>query len=144
MKKSIPQKRYEVIGTTADLGLRIRGRGLEELFQNAAAGTWSLITTPHRVRCRISREVSLEAPDLESLLVQWLNELIYLYETEDFLGKTARVRLSDPPRLVAQIQGETRDARRHQIKRLLKAATYHELKIEKIKEHWQAKVILDI
>lgn len=144
LKKRAGEKRYQVIGTTADIGLMISGNSLEGLFENAAAGLYSLITKPDRVRERFSREVSVEADDLEGLLFGWLNKLIYLYETEGLLGKNFRVRITDPLRLEAVITGEEMDRDRHRIKRLLKAVTYHQLEIKKGNGQWQARVILDV
>jgi len=144
LKKRVVKNPYEVIGTTADIGLMVYGEDLEALFQNAGCGLCSLMTKRDRLREKISRQVRLKASDLEGLMFSWLNKLIYLYETEGLLGKKYQVRIFDPPQLQATIRGEKVDRKRHTISRLIKAATYHQLEIKEVNGQWQAHLIFDV
>lgn len=96
----------------------------------------------------VSRDVKLNAPDLESLLVQWLEELLYLFETEGLLFCRTAVQLQDLSRgdlfLEAELRGEPYDATRHPLETAIKAVTYHALEISHLGEDWQARVIFDI
>src|SRR5258708_12041539 len=75
----------EVFEHPADIGLHAYGQTLPELFTNAAAGMESLMVAPAQIEASVSREVRVDGHDLVSLLVSWLNELIFLFDTEYLL-----------------------------------------------------------
>lgn len=142
-------KEYEIIETTADVGIAARGRDLSVVFTRAAAGMMSLITDPDRVEARQVRTVRVEAHDLAGLLAAWLGELLYLFETEDFIVKDCTVAVENghgggDVGLEAQVRGERVDPRRHVFKTAIKAVTYHQLELKKLAGLWQARVIFDI
>jgi SHS2 domain-containing protein len=136
--------KYRTLAHTADLGLRIWGASLEELFANAGEALMGTITDRRRLRPRQRQEITVEAPDLEALLVAWLNHLLYLYDVEAFLGRDFAVREVSPEKLTATARGETFDPERHVSKTAVKAATYHQLEIARTEDGWRATVILDL
>ncbi len=79
--------KYRQLSHTADLGWRIRGATLEELFENAAAALVSTMVDRRTLRRTETREITLESADRESLLVDWLNHLLYLFDVDAFLGR---------------------------------------------------------
>ncbi|MFZ5452750.1 MAG: archease [Thermodesulfobacteriota bacterium] len=129
---------------TADLGLRIWGSTPEELFENAGEALTAVLTDRRRLRLRRREEITVEADDLEALLVAWLNHLLYLYDVDAFLAREFQVQELSPRHLKAQARGETYDPQRHEAKTAVKAATYHHLEIVKRNGGWQATVILDL
>ncbi len=135
---------YRFLSHTADVGLRIRGETLEALFANAARALTATMVDRRRLRGTRSRQISVEAPDLEALLVAWLNHLLYLYDTEAFLGRDFTITSLTPERLEARAVGDTYDPTRHISKTAVKAATYHHLAITRVPDGWQATVILDL
>lgn len=152
-------KKYEIIETTADIGIAAEGRDLPEVFSRAAAGMMSLITDPDGVMPREARMVWAQARDLEGLLAAWLNELLYLFETEDFIVKDCVVTVSEDTAashlgLEAQVRGERVDKARHIFKTAIKAVTYHQLALTQVPVAmhgdvnetgpWQARVIFDV
>jgi SHS2 domain-containing protein len=128
---------------TADIGIVATGDSLEEALSWLARGMFSLLVDPDTVAAQCSRQVSLSARDWESLVVDWLNELLYLYEATGFLFKGCRVTLPGPGRLEARCQGELLDPGRHQIQTVIKAATYHRLEVSN-NGQWRVQVILDV
>ena len=78
----MPQPPYEVFEHTADIGLHAYGKTLPELFVHAAEGMESLMVSPEQIQAQVSREISVEGHDPVSLLIDWLNELIFLFDTE--------------------------------------------------------------
>ena len=147
MKPAAPRGRktkYRQLSHTADLGLRIWGDSQEELFENAGAALSAVLTDRRRLRLEINKEILLEAPDLEALLVAWLNHLLYLYDVDAFLGREFKVSELTPQRLAAQARGEAYDPGRHVARTAVKAATYHHLEIISRNGRWQATVILDL
>ena len=134
---------FRVIDHTADLGIEVRAKTLEELFEGAAYGMMSLIVDPHSVEGNIKKEVIVDAEDLEGLMFTWLNELIYIINVEGVLFSGFDVTL-DGTKLKATLSCEKFDPKRHKIKDEIKAATYHDLSIEKKNGDWEVRVIFDV
>ena len=135
---------YEVIEHTADVGLRIRAADLETLFVEAAQGLFSLIVPDlAAVRTTDSIYFELQGEISELLLFDWLNELLFTYETQHLLLAQFEVKFGKFG-MRATAQGEALNHERHALDHEVKAITYHGLKLEKQTDHWLAEVILDI
>ena len=138
----MPEK-FEIIDHTADIGLIIHGDSLQQVFANAAAGMFSLITDTDKIKPVIRQEIELSADDMESLLIDWLNELLYLLDVNQVVfGKFEITELTDN-RLKAICYGEKINGR-HEIRREIKAATYHMLNLGKEGKGYKAQVIFDL
>lgn len=137
-------KQFEILDISGDAGIRAFGRNLPELFVNAATGMYHLITDVNTISTDKKIEVSAEADSLEGLLVAWLNELIFRFDTYDFVGKNITIRTLDNNSITASLSGDDFDRERDDGKLLIKAATYHRLKVERKADHWKAEVIFDI
>ena len=135
---------FQVWEHTADVGLVATGDDLREAFAAAARGLFSLITDLDGVEAREERPVAVEAPDQEALLVEWLNELIYLFDAQNMLFKEFDITEMAPTRLVARAWGEPADPSRHRIKMGVKAATYHMLKVERGAAGYRLRVLFDV
>lgn len=151
--------KYQQIDISGDVGLRVLGRTPEELLGNAAAGMSDLITDMSKINETVRREVSLTSDFIENLLIQWLNELIFLFDTYGFIGKTFSVGIRKdlsspllseatekkiPLYLRAKISGGIFDAAIHERRLLIKAATYHNISVKKVDTFYEAIVIFDI
>jgi SHS2 domain-containing protein len=137
-------KRFELIDISGDAGIKAFGHSLEDLFSNAAAGMYSLIAEPVSVLPRKSIEIKAEGVSLEGLLVSWLNELIFQFDTYGFIGRDIHIHQLNNTLIMSTIDGEDFVPERHGRGLLIKAATYHKLKIERKEDHWEADVIFDI
>ena len=138
-------KNFEIIDTTADIGIRAFGADPAEVYVNVALGMFSLITKLDTVREKQERDVTVTAPDRAALLAEWLNELIFLFDTEMLLFSRFEIAKLSQSQIKARCFGEKADRSRHELKRGIKAATYHRLKVEKQMDgSYQAEVILDI
>jgi SHS2 domain-containing protein len=132
---------------TSDLSFVARGASLEQLFAAAAdALLAATVENPAGVADRERRDVCLEEPDLELLLLRFLNELVYLRDAEQLLLRARRVRvtLNDLARLEAELVGEAIDPVRHRMDTEVKAATAHGLRIAGEDGEWEASVTLDV
>ncbi len=138
----VPTKRFELIEHTADIGLIAYGRDLSEAFANAAYGMFSIMTDLSTLRAQDSRPVEVDADDYESLLFEWLNSLLYYFDTQMLLFKRFDVLEIDPRRLKAVCYGERFDPARHEIKIGVKSATYHMLEVDPRQNRVQ--VIFDV
>lgn len=137
-------QKYRDIDHTGDLGVEVYGDSLPALFAHAAEAFVDIITDATTIRTRESRSVTLQAEDREALMVQWLNELVYWFETDGLLPSEFDITTLDEGRLEATIRGETYDADRHPIKTTVKGATYHQLAVVREEEHWKARIIFDL
>ncbi|HHN65145.1 MAG TPA: archease [Nitrospirae bacterium] len=135
---------YEVLDISGDVGLKVRGETLEELFINGALGLYSLVTDLSRVKPEKSINVNVYSESIDGLFVSWLNEIIFQFDTYGFIGREIEIESLNENRIEAKLKGEDFDPDRHEKGLLLKAATYHNLKIEKRNGVWTAEVIFDI
>ena len=124
-------KDFEILDHTADVGIIAYGADVGQAFANAARALFSLITKLDDIEEILHRDIELTAPDEESLLVEWLNELICLFDTENIVFKRFDVTKLNNTQLKARSYGEKVDSSKHRLKTGVKAATYHMLKINK-------------
>ncbi|MBI5674590.1 MAG: archease [Nitrospirae bacterium] len=136
-------KNIETLDMSGDVGLKVRGSSLEELFANAASGMSELITDTRDIAATEEREISLKSDSLEDLLILWLNELIFLFDRDGFIGKSFNLNLEGNT-LTAKTSGGIFDPEINEKRLLLKAATYHKLSLKKMNSVWEAVVVFDI
>lgn len=135
-------KNFELIEHTSDIGLVAYGKALAEAFANAAGGMFSIIAEIDKVREVESRRVEVSADDIEGLLFEWLNSLLYYFDVETLLFREFNITEFEDTRLVAECRGEKYDPSRHRLKTGVKSATYHMLEVDR--EGNRVRVILDI
>ena len=134
---------FEFIDHTADAGIRVEAPTLEDLFETAGLAFTELVTNVDSLDCRVERRFHLQEDDIETLLVSWLQELLYLLDTEDLVFGRFQVKLHDFS-LEAAAWGDVFDPNIHAMKTEIKAVTYHQLEVTKGDQGWQAQVIFDI
>ncbi len=135
---------FEVFEHTADIGLRIRARTLPDLFADAARGLFSLLVeNPEAIEPKSEWSCHLQADQLDLLLFDWLNELLYRFDCEHWLMTKFAIQIEGTS-LTARCHGEPLDLKRHRLDHEVKAITYHDLKLEATADGYLAEVILDI
>ena len=134
---------YEYFEHTADIGLEARGKTLAEAFANAAAGLVDLLVEREGVGAEETREIRLAGEGYEDLLVEWLNELLFLFDSEGFVAVEFEIDRLSERELEARVKGEVFDPRRHRARRGVKAATYHQVSVAK-EDGYRVRVILDV
>lgn len=137
------EREFEIINHTADVGIRAYGANIGQAFANAARALFSLMVEPDNVGEVIYRDIELTAQDQESLLVEWLNELIYLFDVENIIFKRFEIIEINNTQLKARGYGEKVDISKHKLKTGVKAATYHMLRVDK-GDDYQVQVLFDI
>jgi len=161
--------RYEVFDHTADLGILFEGRDLADLFETAAFAVFDLMTELPAVEERRTHRFIVTGGDREDLLVNFLRELLYLFNGRGFLVRRCAVRIDDagepetrsrpapseavsvgpepvPPqwRLEAEAAGEPFAPDRHRMKTEIKAVTYHGLEIRETTAGWWGRIVCDV
>jgi len=138
------RKPYEVFEHTADIGLHAYGETLPLLFINAARGMESLLVPSEQVRVVTSREITVKGHDHISLLIAWLNELIFFFDSEYLLFRDFEIATLTDTTLAGIARGEPYDGQRHELSSAIKAATWHEAGITQHNEEYQARIIFDL
>ncbi|MEF8832545.1 MAG: archease [Candidatus Thermoplasmatota archaeon] len=128
---------------TADVGIHAYGDGLEEVFEETAKAMFGIITDIDKVKKKKERKVEIESENFESLLVNFLSELIYLHEVHNELYSEFDLNIEEEDliRLTASVQGEKIDLERHDMDTAIKAVSYHELSID---SEGDIRIIFDI
>jgi SHS2 domain-containing protein len=135
---------FEVFDHTADLGLRIQAADVNGLFAEAGRALLSVIVSdPDSVEPREELTLHVAGRDIEYLFVDWLDELLFLFESKHFLALVFETVIDDTG-LSATVRGETCDLARHALAHEVKAVTYHGLAVKQAPDGWRAEVILDI
>ena len=135
-------RKYKLIEHTADMGLVAYGNSIPEAFANAAYGLFSIITDLRTVRAIEFRSIEISENDSETLLFEWLNYLLYVFDVEMIIFKKFEMKYFNGKKLIALCQGEKYDPLRHRLRRGVKAATYHMMQIDT--EHNRVRVIFDV
>jgi SHS2 domain-containing protein len=139
---------YKLFDHTADIGMDIFGRTKKELFAHAAKAVLDVMIQDYG--CDETHAESegktftIEGNDQEDLLVNFLREVLYLFNGEGWVVGHCKIMECTTKRLVAQLMGEPFNKKKHSIKTEIKAVTYSGLSIKKTKPGWQAKVVFDV
>lgn len=130
---------YRWVDHTAELELRIEAETEAAVFEEALAAFAELVNVEAAAGEPARHEISVAASSRESLLAEWLSELVFLAETEDFVPeRVAALELHDGE-LRATVEG-----RRGRPPHLVKAITYHGLELQRDEGVWRARVVLDV
>ena len=135
---------YETFDHTADLGLRIRAADLDTLFVEAAQALFATVVEDLATVRPLQRiDLTIQGAEIDFLLFDWLRQLLYHFDAEHLLFGKFEVHVHADG-LTASAWGEPLDRSRHNMEHEVKAITYHGLRVEKMRELWEAEVIIDI
>jgi len=138
-------ERFEFFDHTADIGVRVYGNSLAELFENAARAMYEALGRLHKPGSNRQKSVDLQAESVEDLLHDWLADLLYEIEANHVLYDECQFHELTPHRLKATIRGGPIDFARSQTNEEIKAITYHQLRVESQPDgSWRAVVIFDV
>ena len=138
------KRTFKIIDHTADVGIIAYGTDVEQLFCNAALALFSLITELESIQEKSHLNLRVSSDERDSLLVEWLNELIYFFDAKHMLFNRFDIESLTQNELKATCHGEDFDPMKHKIKRGVKAATYHMLRLDNNNDGYEAQIILDI
>ncbi|KZX10953.1 archease [Methanobrevibacter curvatus] len=140
--------KYEYFGVTADIGFYSYGKSLEKGFENAGMALFDVISEIDLVDENISKKISIESEDIISLLYDYLEELLFLHETEFLLFSKFKVIFiknnGNFYKLDVIAYGEEINWDKHVKKSEVKAITFHQMNVEKKENIYILKVILDL
>ena len=133
-------RHFQEIEHTADWAFRARGRRVEQLFANAARAMFELQGSTGSGQTSIAREVAVSGADRETVLVNWLNELLYLQERHhESYSRFEILEISDT-HLRARVHGQPHRPEG----KLIKAVTFHNLELRRSERGWEATIVVDV
>lgn len=134
----------------ADAAFEAWGKTREDLFKACAEAALNvMVENLDSIENKQQSVIDIEEEDLENLLVDFLQEIIYYKDVYRLLLKPKTIQIEwegEEERffLLAHMEGETIDPQKHFLKTDIKAVTYHRLKIAQTPQGWSATVVLDI
>ncbi len=138
------KQKYAVFDHTADLGVEIYGKDEKELFSNAAHALFDIMTDINIVYPKTERDIRVEGSGLEDLMVNFLREILYLFNGEGLSLHNFLVSEMDSYHIKGTVRGEKIDPDRHCLNMEVKAVTYHRAEVKKGSHGWTARVIFDV
>ncbi|MDY0266051.1 MAG: archease [Methanimicrococcus sp.] len=144
---------FKYIDHVADIRFIAYGETLEKVFENAALATLTVIADISTIQSQIEFEIELEAIDLENLMVDFLSELLFLFDAEEtVLGnvtvKEVGAKTDEDGKemysINAAVSGEPIDSQKQNFKTEVKAITYNGIRVEKTKDGFETEVVLDL
>jgi protein archease len=138
------REKYELIDHTADFGIRVFGSDSRELFSNAAWALFDALTETEALSGNDSCEITVSGNDWPDLMVNWLREVLYLWNGKERLVKSVKILSLSEKKLSAKIFFDPFAPDRHIIKTEIKAVTYHQVYVKSGPLGWEAGIIFDI
>lgn len=136
---------FEFFDHTADVGVRVYGASLAELFGNAARAMYGVLGRLQTPDSNCQKSIELHAESAEDLLHDWLTDLLYEVEVNHVLYDDFEIHELTPHLLKATVRGGTIDFGRSQTNEEIKAVTYHQLRVESQPDgSWRAVVVFDV
>jgi len=137
-------KKYKLIDHTADFGIQVSGTDPGDLFCNAAFALFDLVADIRTIKGENRKKIALTGSDWPDLMVNWLRELLYLWNGNEFLVKSAKIQKITAFEISAILRYDRYEPRRHAIKNEIKAVTYHQIQVARSPQGWKAQIIFDV
>ena len=141
-KGYLPQ--HSLFPTTADIGIEAQAPDFSGLLLQASLALLEVMADPSVVCCLQSLRLEVNAQDRAEIIVAWLNEIVYLYETRGLVFACVEVQEAGANHARGVVRGEPLDHKRHHLRHAVKGVTYHQLRVVEDKEGFRLRVILDI
>lgn len=138
--------KHKFLKHTADVKFQAFGKNLEEAFSNAAIATFEVITKTKKVEKKVTKKIELKAENKEALLYKWLEELLFLLDTEFFvLNSIKKIKITKDKQYIlkAEVLGD-KFQDEYELRGAVKAVTYNEMFIKEQKGKAVVQVVLDI
>ena len=135
---------YAYFDVEADAGIRAWAGDRARAFAEAARGVFALIVDPASVEERERREVRAQGASAEPLLVNWINECLYVHEIEGFAVKAVDVTVCRETLVHGFLLGEAFDPERHRAGTIVKAATFHRVSVRELEGRVEITLVVDV
>lgn len=138
------QKKYRLMTRQSELAVKVVGNSQAELFANSAFALFDVMTDLEKIEVKERLPLEVEGADRDDLMVNWMRELLYLYQGSGYLLKDFQIREVKDTLVKADVCGEKIDPDRHDIKKEVTAVAYHQSRMEKTGNQWTAQLIFEV
>jgi len=136
-------QKYKFLKHTADIKFQAFGKNLEELFENSVLAVSEILSKGKKVKSSKIKKVTIEGGNNENFLYNLLEEIIYLFDAEEFIVAKAKIKFNEIARsMKVEFYGD--DSKKYKGLEDIKAVTYNEMFVKQEKSKWAAQVILDV
>ena len=137
-------KKYRVTTRQSELAVKVTGGSQADLFANSAFALFDVISDVEKIEIKERLPLEVEGADRDDLLVNWMRELLYLYQGSGYLLKEFVIREVKDTSVKAEVCGEKVDPDRHEIKQEIAAVAYHQSRMTKTGNQWTAQLIFEV
>jgi SHS2 domain-containing protein len=131
------QRRYRLTTRQSELAVRVAGNSQADLFANSAFALFDVMTDVDKVDIKERMALEVEGTDRDDLMVNWMRELLYLYQGSGYLLREFDIR-------EAKVCGEKIDPDRHEIRKEIHGIAYHQSRMQKTGDQWTAQLTFEI
>jgi SHS2 domain-containing protein len=136
--------RFTFLDHTADMGIKVTGPTLEDLFENAGQSLMEIMIKKRPAGKTSLFSLSVSGEDLPDLMVRWLGEILYLFEGDSKIVMDIDIDVLAETRIDATLHTVPFNPKLHEVVTEIKAVTYHQIEVARRKDGWQAVVIFDL
>jgi SHS2 domain-containing protein len=137
-------KNYRLTTRQSELAVRVIGNSQADLFANSAFALFDVMTDVDKIDIKEELPLEVEGMDRDDLLVNWMRELLYLYQGSGYMLKEFRIHDVKDTVLKAAVCGEKIDPDRHEIRKEISAVAYNQGRMQKTGNQWTAQLIFEI
>ena len=137
-------KYYRLTTRQSELAVRVTGNSQAELFTNSAFALFDVMTDVEKIENKERLPLEVEGADRDDLLVNWMRELLYLYQGSGYMLKEFIIREVKDTFVKAEVCGEKIDPDRHEIKKEISAVAYNQSRMQKTGNQWTAQLIFEV
>lgn len=138
------QKKYRLMARQSALAVKVIGNSQADLFANSAFALFDVMTDVEKIELKEHLPLVVEGADRDDLMVNWMRELLYLYQGSGYLLREFQVREVKDTLVKAEVCGEKIDPDRHEIKKEVAAVAYHQSRMEKTGNQWTAQLVFEV
>jgi SHS2 domain-containing protein len=138
------QKNYRLNKHQSEIAVRVAGNSQADLFTNSAFALFDVMADIQAIEVKERLPLEVEGSDRDDLMVNWVRELLYLYQSSGYLLREFQVREAKDTIVRAEVGGEKIDPDRHEIKQEIASIAFHKSRMEKTGNQWTAHLIFEI
>ncbi len=138
------QKKYRLMTRQSELAVKVVGNSQADLFANSGFALFDVMTNVEKIEIKERLPLEVEGVDRDDLMVNWMRELLYLYQGSGYLLREFQVREVKDTLVKADVCGEKIDPDRHEIKKEVSAVAYHQSRMEKTGNQWTAQLVFEV
>jgi len=139
---------YEILEHPSDIGVLAEGKNLYEAIEEVSRALCSIIANIDTISIKEKKQIELSAIDKEALIIKWLNEILFFFDSENFICKNTKVnkieKFENNYYIFGYFEGEKFSFEKHKFKIHVKAVTYHQFCLKETENSVIIKVFFDI